>query len=110
MRRGYDAAYAARMQRVLLVCLPSDPDDQTFGVAARALRDAGHEIVHGGAIGSAGQIAAVAFQEDVDVVLLIGGEEADGVAAELVGSDEDPQVRVVRPGVSRVDVAAAVAR
>ena len=96
------------MRRVLLVCLPGDPDDNTFGVAARALRDAGHEIVHGGTIGAADQISAVAFQEDVDVVLLIGGAEAEALAGELPAGEEDPVVRVVRPGVLRADVAAAV--
>jgi len=94
------------MVRVLLVCAPADADDQTFGVAARALRDAGHEVVHGGSIGSAGQISAVASQEDVDVVLLIGGDEADVLTAELADTGDGPAVRVVRPGASRSDVAA----
>ena len=95
------------MPRVLLVCIPADAEAPAFGSAVRALRDAGHEVVHGGALGSADLIATVASQEDVDVVVLIGDAEADGIAAELPAGDDEPAVRVVRPGGPRDDVLAA---
>lgn len=98
------------MQRVLLVPLAWTPDDMTFGATARVLRDAGHEVVHGGAIGTPEQVAAVALQEDVDVVLLLGGDDADALADRVRQSvPDDLPVSVARPGTSREEVERAVA-
>ncbi len=95
------------MQRVLLVSVPSDAEPHACGVAARVLRDAGHEVVHGGSIAAAGAISAVASQEDVGLVLLIGDAEADVLAEELRG-DGDPEIRVVRPDRVPGDILASV--
>lgn len=104
------AAYAARMQRVLLVQVPGEGDPDGFSAAARALRDAGHEVVHGGETDSPEQVSAVARQEDVDLVLLIGGDGA-GVLAEALGhGEDDPRIAVVNPSSARADALAATNR
>lgn len=108
MPRGtHSGAYAAPMQRVLLVQVPGDSDSDAFSTAARALRDAGHEVVHGGEMSSPDLVSAVAWQEDVDLVLLVGGGEA-GVLAEALQNDGDgPGIAVVNPSSARADALAA---
>jgi len=54
--------------------------DQAGVAAGRALRDAGHEVVHGGTQVLARRVAAVVEQEDADVVV---------VAFDAVGHSED---------------------
>ncbi len=54
--------------RVLLAKLGLDGHDRGVKVIARALRDAGMEVVYLGMRVSADQVAAAAAQEDVDVV------------------------------------------
>ena len=70
---------------------------------ARALRDAGAEVVHTGGGGTAAQLAATLVQEDVDAVGLAGGsvpllaevlqraaeQGADDVAGFLLGTTAD---------------------
>jgi methylmalonyl-CoA mutase C-terminal domain/subunit len=70
---------------------------------ARALRDAGAEVVHTGGGGSAAQLAATLVQEDADALGLAGGsarllgevlaraaeEGADDVAGFLLGATAD---------------------
>lgn len=55
-------------QRVLLAKLGLDGHDRGVKVIARALRDAGMEVVYLGMRVTADQVAAAAAQEDVDVV------------------------------------------
>ncbi len=50
---------------------------------ARALRDAGAEVVHTGGGGSAAQLAATLVQEDADALGLAGGSPA--LLAEVLG-------------------------
>lgn len=54
--------------RVLLAKLGLDGHDRGIKVIARALRDAGMEVVYLGMRVTADQVAAAAAQEDVDVV------------------------------------------
>ncbi len=54
--------------RVLLAKLGLDGHDRGVKVIARALRDAGMEVVYLGMRVTADQVAAAAVQEDVDVV------------------------------------------
>lgn len=54
--------------RVLLAKLGLDGHDRGVKVIARALRDAGMEVVYLGMRVTADQVAAAAAQEDVDVV------------------------------------------
>ena len=54
--------------RVLLAKLGLDGHDRGVKVIARALRDAGMEVVYLGMRVTAAQVAAAAAQEDVDVV------------------------------------------
>ena len=64
------ARVASRSQppRVLLAKLGLDGHDRGVKVIARALRDAGMEVVYLGMRVTADQVAAAAAQEDVDVV------------------------------------------
>ena len=57
-----------RPPRVLLAKLGLDGHDRGVKVIARALRDAGMEVVYLGMRVTADQVAAAAAQEDVDVV------------------------------------------
>ena len=54
--------------RVLLAKLGLDGHDRGIKIIARALRDAGMEVVYLGMRVTADQVAAAAAQEDVDVV------------------------------------------
>ncbi|MYC35148.1 MAG: methylmalonyl-CoA mutase [Chloroflexi bacterium] len=58
----------ANPPRVLLAKLGLDGHDRGIKVIARALRDAGMEVVYLGMRVTADQVAAAAAQEDVDVV------------------------------------------
>ena len=58
----------ANPPRVLLAKLGLDGHDRGVKVIARALRDAGMEVVYLGMRVTADQVAAAAAQEDVDVV------------------------------------------
>jgi hypothetical protein len=53
---------------------------------ARALRDSGHEVVVLDPGASADQLAAVAVQEDVDLVA-VGDADLGGAAAGVLGDD-----------------------
>ena len=59
---------AAAPPRILLAKLGLDGHDRGVKVIARALRDAGMEVVYLGMRVTADQVAAAAVQEDVDVV------------------------------------------
>jgi len=59
---------AARPIRVLIAKPGLDGHDRGAKVIARALRDAGMEVIYSGLRQSPEQIAAAAIQEDVDVV------------------------------------------
>jgi methylmalonyl-CoA mutase C-terminal domain/subunit len=55
-------------KRVLIAKPGLDGHDRGAKVVARALRDAGFEVIYGGLRQSPAQIAAAAIQEDVDAV------------------------------------------
>jgi methylmalonyl-CoA mutase C-terminal domain/subunit len=54
--------------RILIAKPGLDGHDRGAKVVARALRDAGYEVVYGGLRQTPAQIAAAAIQEDVDAV------------------------------------------
>ena len=54
--------------RILIAKPGLDGHDRGAKVVARALRDAGHEVIYTGLRQTPGQIAAAAVQEDVDAV------------------------------------------
>lgn len=54
--------------RVLIAKLGLDGHDRGAKVVARALRDAGMEVIYTGLHGSAEEVVSTAIQEDVDVV------------------------------------------
>lgn len=57
------------MPRRILIAKPGlDGHDRGAKVIARALRDAGHEVIYSGLHQTAAQIAETAVQEDVDAV------------------------------------------
>lgn len=95
------------MLRVLVVVSPDLIDDPSWGAVPRVLRDAGHEVVHAGPLSTPEQIAAVAIQEDVDVVALVVGAEAAGDSrlGEVLASAGVPDIgiSVVGPGESALD-------
>ncbi len=72
------------MLRLLVVVDPALADQPVAGAVPRALRDAGHEVVHAGGLVAPEEIAAAAVQEDVDAVVLLDAVEG-GQATGLVG-------------------------
>lgn len=101
-----------RLRRVtrLLLAAPADAPgaedstghgtDHLLARLARALRDAGHEVVHAGQGGGSDVLVDVAIQEDVEVVVLLAAGEYDvsAVAGALAGdgpAGADEQVQVV---------------
>jgi len=119
--------------RVLLAKVGLDGHDRGLKVIARLLRDAGMEVVYGGLRQTPETIAAVAQQEDVDVVGLsmhngahltlapavVAALRRAGVGAGVVLGGIVPAVdvpallaggvsRVVGPGASADEVVAAV--
>ncbi|MGY1744610.1 methylmalonyl-CoA mutase [Blastococcus sp. SYSU D00695] len=99
------------------------PDVPAAIALARALRDAGAEVVHTGVGGSPAQLAATLVQEDADALGLAGGPPAllaevlglaaragaDDVAGFLLGATEGDLpggVRAFGPGTPPEDVVA----
>ena len=62
------AAMGGRRLRILIAKPGLDGHDRGAKVVARALRDAGHEVIYTGLRQTPEQIAAAAVQEDVDAV------------------------------------------
>lgn len=89
----------------LLAVVPTG-DDPVSAAVLRALRDAGHEVVHAGGLARAETVAATAVQEDVELVLVMGDEHlaADDVRRLLddAGAD-DVDLVVVPTGSSAAD-------
>lgn len=86
-----------RTYRVLLAKSGLDGHDRGVKVIARALRDAGFEVIYTGLFQTPAQVAAAAVQEDVDAVGLSVLSGAHGtlfpkVAAELAGQGLDDVV------------------
>ena len=99
--------------RVLLAKLGLDGHDRGAKVLALQLRDAGHEVIYTGLHATPGEVAAIARDEDVDIVGLsiLSGAHLDltaDVIAELraVRSDD---VGVVIGGTVTADVDALLA-
>lgn len=109
----------------VVVAGPGGGDGAREAVAlARALRDAGAEVVHTGSGGSPGQLAATLVQEDADALGLAGGtgallaevlgraaeQGADDVAGFLLAAGEDGDLphgaRTFPPGTPPDDVVA----
>lgn len=65
---GQESAEASRPVRVLVAKLGLDGHDRGARVVARALRDAGMEVVYGGLHLTPEQVARIAVDEDVDVI------------------------------------------
>lgn len=101
----------------VVVAEPGAGDGAREAVAlARALRDAGAEVVHTGGGGSPGQLAATLVQEDADALGLAGGtgallaevlgraaeQGADDVAGFLLGAAADAGDDGDLPGGARV--------
>ncbi|MCD6638311.1 MAG: hypothetical protein LT071_00160 [Nocardioides sp.] len=68
---------ASTRLRVLIAQVGPGGDDgadpEAAGRFARALRDAGHEVVYLGVVPDRDVLAAVALQEDVDATCLVDG-------------------------------------
>ena len=56
------------MRRILIAKPGLDGHDRGAKIVARALRDAGHEVIYSGLHQSTEQIVSTALQEDVDAV------------------------------------------
>ncbi|NHC23288.1 hypothetical protein G6553_08900 [Nocardioides sp. IC4_145] len=112
------------MPRLLLAALPdadasaagpgAEPTqgDQALTRLARALRDAGHEVVHAGQDVDEGLVTAAAVQEDVAVVVLLApaSYDAGSLAADLAGDPDHADDTIVLVAVGRDDRAADVVR
>jgi methylmalonyl-CoA mutase cobalamin-binding domain/chain len=110
------------MLRVLVVVSTDLLEDPAWGAVPRVLRDAGHEVVHAGSLTTPEQIAAVAIQEDVDVIALVvadagteedgpekDGPEKDGPIAEVLAAAGVAEVGIcmVSPGVAALEAVEA---
>ena len=96
------------MLRVLVVVSEDLIDDPSWGAVPRALREAGHEVVHAGSLSAPEQVAAAAIQEDVDVVALVAAaaeDVEDGRLREALDSAGVPEIgiSVVTPGVAALE-------
>lgn len=102
-----------RAPRVLLAGVGLQDDPAEAVGLARALRDAGGEVVHLGAVPSADVVAAVARDEDAHVVVVLAAGAADsGSLVAAVRSALEAQGLgevVVVDGGRGIDAAAAVA-
>jgi methylmalonyl-CoA mutase C-terminal domain/subunit len=82
----------------VVVAWPGAPD-RGAEVVARALRDAGMEVVYAGPDQTPEELAATAVQEDVDAVVLAGAPEGSGTLVarltELLGARGGDDVAVV---------------
>ena len=67
-----------RSQRVLLAGVGPGGDPAGAVGLARALRDAGWEVVHLGEVADAAVVAAVARDEDADAVVVLAADEGQG--------------------------------
>src|SRR5690606_12689964 len=66
--RPTERSNLARVRRILIAKPGLDGHDRGAKVIARALRDAGHEVIYSGLHQTPAQIAETAVQEDVDAV------------------------------------------
>ena len=115
--------------RVLVAKVGFDGHDRGIKIVARILRDAGIEVVYGGLRNTPESVAAIALQEDVDVVglsmhngahLTIAplvvralrdlGVESPVIVGGIVPDVDIPRLRdagiaaVLRPGASKTEV------
>ena len=67
-QRGFDSKVPGQRIRVLVAKPGLDGHDRGAKIVARALRDAGMEVIYSGLRQTPEQIAAAALQEDVDAV------------------------------------------
>ncbi|MBC2961066.1 hypothetical protein [Nocardioides deserti] len=88
------------------------PSDQALTRLARALRDAGHEVVHAGQGVDERLVTAAAVQEDVAVVVLLTppSYDAGSLAADLAGDPDDADDAIVLVTAATDDRAADVVR
>jgi methylmalonyl-CoA mutase C-terminal domain/subunit len=130
-----DGAVTGMTMRVLVAKVGLDGHDRGVKVVARILRDAGMEVIYAGLRQTPAMIAAIAAQEDVDVVGLsmhngahltlapavVAALRAAGLDTPVVVGGIVPDVdmavlfeagvaAVLGPGASNVDVIATVTR
>ncbi|WP_164519747.1 cobalamin B12-binding domain-containing protein [Nocardioides ferulae] len=97
--------------RIVLAGPAGDVVDESLHLVealARALRDAGHEVVYAGAAEDAERLAATAVQEDADLVgLCLGaGDRSGSLAGRVAGRLADagaPEVSVFEVGGAPLD-------
>ena len=88
------------------------PTGTSSGAVARALRDAGHEVVYAGPGQSLEQLVASALQEDADLIGLVTaeGEALVGVLGDLLRDHDAADIGVVATSGSTVaEIVAQVA-
>jgi methylmalonyl-CoA mutase cobalamin-binding domain/chain len=96
----------------VVVAGPDAPEDPRAVSLARALRDAGAEVVLTGVPGSAGRLAATVVQEDADAVGVAGAppELLAEVLERLAGAGVDDVTAFVLGGPDDGDLPAGVRR
>ena len=102
--------------RIVIGALGTEGDDGGSTVVARALRDAGHEVIYTGVHQSAEQIVETAIQEDADLIGLSVPSGAPQSHAErlvellAVRDAADIGVHVFLPDVPTAEITGWVAR
>ena len=78
------------MRRVRVLIADAGADDGAAKLVARALSDAGHEVVYAGGGQTAAMIEATAMQESVDAIVCRGSDvRLDGVPIHAMSSPAD---------------------
>jgi methylmalonyl-CoA mutase C-terminal domain/subunit len=98
----------AQRLRVVVAKPGTDDDDHVAAVVARALRDAGHEVIYTGLHQSAEQIVETAIQEDADLIGVTAAHDTDlyeRLLAQLSARDA-ADIVIFGSGVPHEDVAA----
>ena len=99
-----------RRLRVVVGGVGLTGEEHTLEAAARALRDAGHEVIYAGPHQTPDQIVETAVQEDADLVAVCAPDDDRTLHAALTGllADRDAAdiaVEVFAPGATVADQA-----
>lgn len=76
---------SASKARLVVAHLAQDHDHQGAYAVARALRDAGHEVVYTGPDQSPEQTVETSLQEDADAIVLVASGGSDPLVVRVIG-------------------------
>jgi len=89
-------------------------EEHALEAVARALRDAGHEVIYAGPHQSPDRVVETAIQEDADLIAVCAPDDHPGLLGALTGllTDRDAAdiaVEVFAPGTTAAEVAGWIA-